>query len=117
MKNVINLSLLTLLVFAIFISVSDAASGDVDSDGDGLIEISTIEQLNNIRYNLSGSSYKTSAADSGLSSGCPITSITRINGSSGTGCYGYELTKSIDFNSPSSYTSNNVDTSYTTGSG
>ncbi len=57
----------------------------VDADGDGLIEISTAEQLNNMRYNLAGTSWKTNASDAGSSGGCPS-----------TGCRGYELTADID---------------------
>ena len=69
----------------------------VDADGDGLIEISTLEQLNNIRYNLLGTSYKTSENDDGFSSGCPT-----------LGCNGYELTKSLDFADGASYASGEV---------
>ncbi len=56
-----------------------------DSDGDGLIEIWTAAMLNNMRYDLAGTSYKTSAMDAGNDAGCPD-----------TGCNGYELMASID---------------------
>ncbi len=62
------------------------SSSSVDRDGNGLIEISSAEQLNNVRYNLTGTSYKTSASDEGSSEGCP-------NGV----CRGYELAANIDF--------------------
>ncbi len=59
---------------------------NVDADGDGLIEISTALMLNNMRFNLAGSSYKTSEEDDfGDSGGCP----NNI-------CNGYELTTDID---------------------
>ena len=58
---------------------------DGDNDGDGLIDIYNIIELNNIRYNLAGTSYKTSSDDTGDTSGCPT-----------NGCNGYELIKSID---------------------
>ena len=58
----------------------------VDSNGNGLIEISTLTQLHNIRYNLKGTSYKTDDSDASSASGCPR----------GV-CRGYELTKSLDF--------------------
>ena len=64
-------------------------SADVDADGDGLIEIATAQQFNQIRYNLSGSSFKTSAAGSGDATGCG-------NGNDITACNGYELTTNID---------------------
>ncbi len=57
----------------------------VDVDADGLIEISTAEQLNNMRYNLAGTSWKTSASATGVTSGCPV-----------SGCRGYELVADID---------------------
>ncbi len=57
----------------------------VDVDADGLIEISTAEQLNNMRYNLAGTSWKTSASATGVTSGCPA-----------SGCRGYELVADID---------------------
>ena len=37
----------------------------VDKDGDGLIEIATATELNNIRYNPAGTSYKISVSDTG----------------------------------------------------
>ncbi len=56
-----------------------------DDDRDGLIDISTATMLDNMRYDLAGTSYKTSATDPGDSSGCPA-----------GGCNGYELTANID---------------------
>ncbi len=56
-----------------------------DYDGDGLIEIWNATMLNNMRYDLAGTSYKTSAMDAGDSSGCPT-----------GGCNGYELMANID---------------------
>ncbi|MDI9356119.1 MAG: GLUG motif-containing protein [Chitinophagaceae bacterium] len=63
-----------------------------DRDNDGLIEISYIEQLDSIRYNLYG------ICNSSI-------------------CNGYELTRNLDFKDPSSYGSGSVNISYTTGSG
>ncbi len=60
--------------------------GGKDSDGDGLIDITTVEELNNIRHNLAGTSYKTDAAAQGITTGCPV-----------GGCNGYELVNSLDF--------------------
>ena len=58
----------------------------VDKDGDGLIEIGTLAELDHVRFNLAGTSYKTSSADSGDTRGCPQ-----------SGCYGYELVANLDF--------------------
>ena len=64
---------------------------DADSDGDGLIEIKNATMLNNMRYDLAGTSYKTSATQTtGNSNGCPPV----VNGSGG--CNGYELMADID---------------------
>ena len=59
----------------------------VDLDGDGLIEIDSITKLANILFNENGTSYKTSAAATGLTGGCPA-----------SGCNGYELAVDLDFN-------------------
>ena len=67
----------------------------VDIDGDGLIEISTASMLNNIRFNLAGSSYKISEEDNpGDSTGCPPTN-PQTNPPTYS-CRGYELTADID---------------------
>ncbi len=57
----------------------------VDSDSDGLIEITSADRLNDMRYNLAGTSWKTSADDAGVTIGCPV-----------SGCRGYELVADID---------------------
>ena len=62
-----------------------AAAEDVDDDGDGLIEIGTADELNNIRYVLDGSGYRTGASAPKNETGCPT-----------AGCSGYELVASID---------------------
>ena len=79
---------------------------DVDDDNDGLIEINTLEDLDNIRHNLAGTSYKTNAPDPGNTNGAP-----------GSGLKGYELTRDLDFNDPTSYENNEVNTAWTMGSG
>ena len=71
----------------------------VDSDHDGLIDINNLEDLDNIRHNLSGTSYKTSESDSGSTMGCPPLPA---------GCNGYELTRSLDFADGASYASGEV---------
>ena len=57
----------------------------VDRDANGLIELYTLRQLHNMRYDLNGSSYKTSAADTGSTIGCPD-----------AGCNGYELMNDVE---------------------
>ncbi len=66
-------------------------SVDVDDDNNGLIEIATAAELDNIRYQLDGTSYKTSANDIGSDTGCPTADPV--------GCNGYELAGDIDLSS------------------
>ena len=66
---------------------ADDADRCADSDGNGLIEIASIENLNSIRYNLQGTSWNKTASSKGDSTGCP----NKV-------CFGYELTKDLDFN-------------------
>ena len=79
---------------------------DVDDDNDGLIEINSLDDLHNIRHNLAGTSYKTNDTDPG-----------NINGAPGSGLKGYELTRDLDFNDPTSYETNEVNTAWTRGEG
>ena len=57
-----------------------------DHDRDGLIEIHDLAMLHNMRYNLTGTSYKDSVHALGTTLGCPD-----------TGCNGYELVSDLDF--------------------
>ena len=61
---------------------------DVDVDGDGLIELRTADELNNIRYSLDGSGYQESETATKDTAGCPT--------SPATGCNGYELVAPAD---------------------
>ena len=100
-------------------STADPASShtqDYDADNDGLIEISNIEQLNAVRWDLNGTGITDDSSDvrhfnsafpnAAAGMGCPS-----------SGCRGYELTRNLDFNSPSSYASRSVNTSWTQGDG
>ena len=78
----------------------------IDNDGNGLIDITSVEQLNNIRFNLSGTSYKTYSGDIGNIRGCPI-----------VGCNGYELKSNIDFKDTNSYISKQINEGLITGNG
>ena len=61
---------------------STSAVTKVDSDGNGLIEISSPEMLHNMRHRLNGNEYSDGSTSS--NAGCPS-----------LGCKGYELTKDI----------------------
>ena len=65
---------------------------DIDKDGDGLIEICDLEGLDEMRHQLDGMGYKTTAGAIVITTGCPS-----------AGCTGYELTKNLDFMADDSY--------------
>ena len=67
---------------------------DADADSDGLIEVSTLEQLNAIRYNLAGTGRTSSEGEEIDSSGCPA---VILDGVLQLHCSGYELTNNLDF--------------------
>ena len=67
---------------------------DVDKDNDGLIEICDLEGLNEMRFVLNGSGYKTTDSDT-------VTAITA--GCRSGVCTGYELTRHLNFMDTSSY--------------
>ena len=75
-----------------------ACIADIDDDNDGLIEIWTLEQLHNMRYDLAGTSYKTSSAAAPNRTGAP-TSPTADCPTPTAGVYlcGYELAQNLDF--------------------
>ena len=79
---------------------------DKDSDDDGLIEIYDLDDLNEMRYQLDGSGYRTSADATTITQGCPE-----------SGCIGYELMTDLDFNADASYRTTPNKVTWTTASG
>jgi len=71
---------------------------DADADSDGLLDITTLQQLNDVRYNLSGHGYQFRSNSPLNSSGCPS---RLFNGQIETFCFGYELLNHLDFDSNS----------------
>ena len=67
----------------------------VDADSDGLIDIHNLTMLHNMRHNLAGTSYKSTAAATGLTFGCP--DATPDDGVVNEDCIGYELVGDLDF--------------------
>ncbi len=98
------------------IANSQAANGEHDTDNDGLIEVSNLEQLNAMRYDLNGDgrpdrdssaeAYAAAFPDAAAGTVCP-----------GNNCFGYELTRPLDFCDRASYASNTVNEKWTEGSG
>ena len=88
---------------------SFALEQNIDSDGDELIEIKTLEDLDAVRYALDGSRYRHLGSDGAsveTAHGCPI-----------AGCKGYELTRDLDFNDARSYRLGRVNSEWTRGTG
>ena len=72
--------------------------GRVDDDGDGLIDIYMLEDLDNIRNQYAN-----------MPSTCAVGNAQR--------CRGFELRRSLDFNAVESYQNSTINTVWTTGSG
>ena len=64
----------------------------IDADGDGLVDIDYLEDLDAIRYQLDGSGYRANVGSDKITLGCPS-----------EGCSGYELIRDLDFNDAGSY--------------
>ena len=89
---------------------------DYDTDDDGLIEISTLEQLNAVRWDLNGTGVSDSSSNAGHYNSAFPNALAGM-GCPNSGCRGYELARSLDFDNPSSYASRSVNTSWTQGQG
>ena len=83
------------------------ATVDYDADNDGLIEITTLAQLNAVRYDLNGdgvadnssdqSNYDAAFANAESNMGCNESVVTIQSGTGNEPCDGYELSNSLDF--------------------
>ena len=90
---------------------SQLANGKYDTDGDGLIEVEYLEQLDAIRYDPNGD------GDSGFSEYYEAFPLSQGESVCENACNGYELVRTLDFNDPKSYVSGGVRTEWVTGSG
>ncbi|PQJ76651.1 hypothetical protein BTO16_12245 [Polaribacter glomeratus] len=90
---------------------------EIDSDGDKLIEIYFIEQLNAIRYDLNADGITDDPNNRELFLEA-FPTINDPNNTTTTGNYqGFELKRNLDFKDPNSYMSGVVNTNYTSGEG
>ena len=111
------IALLLALVGADGVGAQGGDYDKYDKDNDGLIEIDNLEQLNAVRWDLDGDGvadspryadvYAEAFPDAHKRMDCPR------YGCSG----GYELARSLDFDSAASYASGEVSADWTTGSG
>ncbi len=97
------------------IASSQTGNGRYDTGGDGLIEIEYLEQLNAVRYDLDGDG----RADSEFREDAYTAVFPTPTGAAVCEIIfgGYELIRSLDFDSVESYASGIVNTAWTTGSG
>ena len=89
---------------------------DYDTDDDGLIEVSNLEQLNAMRWDLDGSGAADTAGNA-QSHGAAFPGAALVMGCASLTCTGYELTADLDFEDAGSYASGSVNTSWTSGTG
>ena len=105
---------LLILISPAGVANSQSGQGKYDTDGDGLIEVSSLEQLDAIRLDLDGDGIPDSGVHADkYADAFPIADTETVCGA----CNGYEMTRSLDFDNPSSYASGAVNTAWTTGSG
>ena len=95
------------------IASSQSGSGKYDTDGDGLIEVEFLEQLDAIRHDLDGDGIPEGAAEDEYAAAYPV-SVEEVVCNN---CYGYELARPLDFAAADSYASGAVSTDWTAGDG
>ena len=83
----------------------------LDADGDGLIEVSTLEELHAVRYDPDGDGIPTESGAAAYRLAFPTTAQPCDD------CRGYELTRSLDFQDRASYSSGETNLLWTSGSG
>ena len=107
-------ALLTLSVLSIFgdAAPAQAQTTDYDSDDDGLIGVSSLAQLNAIRWDLDGDG---SASDAGYATAFPNPATGM--GCPTSGCVGYELTANLDFDTNGSGGADDGDDYWNSGHG
>ena len=113
--------LLAALVFAVFAlaapgtAQAQQATTDYDADDDALIEVSSLAQLNAIRWDLDGDGTPASSNASDYAAAFPNPAAGM--GCPATGCTGYELTANLDFDTDGSGDTNDADDYWNGGSG
>ena len=113
---VIGAACLTLALEAPGAARAQAQSGDYDANDNGLIEINYLEQLDAVHYDLNGDGSADPDADAAAYAAAFPGAIEGM-GCPESGCIGYELARSLDFNDAASYASNAVRTDWTSGGG
>ena len=114
--TMLNLNQLKLIIAAYFLLVLPlSAQSSLDyRDGDGLIDITTLAQLNAIRYDLDGNGAVADTDETAYGEAFPTVTggstygaISCGNGGTITSCNGYELMNNLDFDDLGSGTPSN----------
>ena len=111
---VIALLLAVAATFGFGIANSQSPSGRYDTDGDGLIEIEYLEQLDAVRYDLNGDGVADDADAKEYEAVFPVVGSQQV---CGDGCRGYELTRSLDFQDTRSYAKGQISVAWTANKG
>ena len=116
-RRVALLLTFSLLILTSTVGVASSQEGNwkYDPDRNGLIEVSNLEQLDAIRYDLDGDGSPDNSGDATKYGDAFPTSGTEAVCESA--CNGYELTRSLDFDNSVSYASGAVNPDWTTGNG
>ena len=106
---------------------SAASVGDYDADDDGLIEITTLAQLNAVRYDLDGdgvaddsanaTAYNTAFPGAEDNMGCNESVASITAGTGNPACSGYELAANLDFNDGGDISTTSDDAYHNAGAG
>ena len=89
---------------------------DYDTDDDGLIEISTLAQLNAVRHDLNGDGTPTNNGSAAYAQAFPG-GVEQMGCPGADGCLGYELTANLDFDTDGSGAADAGDAYWNNGAG
>ena len=93
---------------------SQSPGGKYDTDGDGLIEIENLEQLDAVRYDMDCDGVADDSDATEYEAVFPVVGSQQV---CGDGCRGYELTRSLDFQDARSYANGEISISWTANKG
>lgn len=100
--------------FGFGIANSQSTGGRYDTDGDGLIEIQYLEQLNAVRYDLDGNGIADDANTEEYETAFPVVGAQEV---CGDGCRGYELIRPLNFQEAGSYSGGEISIAWTANRG
>ena len=98
------------------VTVQPSSTTDYDTDDDGLIEITTLAQLDAIRHDLNGDGEPTADGATAYAAAFPAVGDRQACGGL-TGCVGYELADNLDFDTNSNGSADAGDTYWNGGKG